>query len=93
MKGGLDEVMRLKKVHQRWLRTQYILGALPVFAVINHFRPMLSDGDGGDLVPSLLPEAFGAHYNLILVGTLVMVAMSEFARRRFHSRHKDDLSL
>ena len=90
---SLDEVERLKKVYRRWGRIQWTLGALPVFAVINRFQPMLTDGFGGDLLPTLLPEALGRHYNLMLVVCLVALAASELMRRRFHARHKEDLAL
>jgi hypothetical protein len=90
---GLDEVYRLKRVHRRWILLQSIFGALPVFAVINKFRPMLSDGFGGDLLPTLLPEPMAEHYNAILAIGLAALAVSEFFRRRFHNRHKEDLAL
>lgn len=93
MKGGLDEVMRLKRVHTRWLRIQYGLGIFPVFAVINRFRPMLTDGYGQDLLPTLLPEFLAPFYSPILVAALVALVVSELLRRRFHSRHKEDLAL
>ncbi|GEM_PF-5471344 len=90
---GLDEVMRLKRVHARWSRLNVLFGILPVFCLINRFKPMLSDGYGGDLIPSLLPEALSAHYNLILLAALVILLASELLRRRFHSQHKEDLLL
>jgi hypothetical protein len=93
MKGGLDEVLRLKRVHSIWVRSQFILGAMPVFCLINRFQPILSDGYGGDLIPSLLPESLSGHYNLLIVIGLLALAMSEILRRRFHARHKEDLNL
>jgi hypothetical protein len=90
---GLDEVMRLKRVHTRWVTLQTVLGILPVFAIINRFRPMLTDGYGGDLLPTLLPEAMAGHYMQILAGALALLAVSELMRRRFHNRHKEDLAL
>jgi hypothetical protein len=93
MPGGLDEVMRLKRVHTRWLRLQYMLGCIPVFAIINRFQPMLTDGYGGDLLPTLLPETLEKHYGLILGLALAGVVVSEVLRRRFHGKHREDLSL
>jgi hypothetical protein len=66
---------------------------LPVFAVINKFRPMLTDGFGGDLLPTLLPDTLADHYNAILAIGLAALAASELFRRRFHNRHKEDLAL
>lgn len=85
--------MRLKRVHRRWALTELMLGVLPVFALINKFRPMLTDGYGGDLLPTLLPDALAAHYNLFLVGALIPLVASELLRRRFHNLHKEDLAL
>lgn len=90
---GLDEVMRLKRVHARWAMANAAMGSLPAFALINVFHPMLSDGYGGDLLPSLLPEAMANHYNLYLAAVLAALAISELLRRRFHARHKEDLNL
>lgn len=90
---GLEEVERLKKVHARWVVLQSVFGALPLFAIVNKFRPMLDDGYGGDLIPTLLPEPVQPHYNLILGLLLAALAASELLRRRFHARHKEDLSL
>jgi hypothetical protein len=90
---GLDEVMRLKRVHKRWARLNGLCGALPIFALINRFRPMLTDGYGGDLIPTLLPEPLAAHYNAILAVALAALAVSELLRRRFHKRHAEDLAL
>jgi MYXO-CTERM domain-containing protein len=90
---GLEEVVRLKKVHARWVLLQTLFGALPIFAIVNKFRPMLSDGYGGDLLPTLLPESWQPHYNLILGLALAVLAASELLRRRFHKLHKEDLSL
>jgi hypothetical protein len=72
---------------------QALAGALPVFAIFNKFRPMLTDGYGGDLLPTLLPEFLSARYNLILAAALLALVVSEFFRRRFHNRHKEDLAL
>lgn len=91
--NGLDEVLRLKRVHKRWAILNALAGALPVFGLINRFSPMLTDGYGGDLVPTLLPEALAARYNLILLAGLLALLASELLRRRFHARHKEDLSL
>lgn len=91
--NGLDEVMRLKRMHTRWVRIQTLLGIGPVFALINRFRPMLTDGYGGDLLPTLLPEPLADHYLLILGFALAGLAVSELLRRRFHARHKEDLAL
>jgi hypothetical protein len=91
--NGLDEVMRLKRVHKRWAMLNLLFGALPVFALVNRFQPMLTDGYGGDLIPSLLPEVLASRYNLILAAALVLLVVSEIMRRRFHARHKEDLAL
>lgn len=91
--NGLDEVLRLKRVHKRWARLNALFGALPVFGIINRFQPMLSDGYGGDLIPSLLPEGLAPRYNLILVAALACLVASELLRRRFHAKHKEDLAL
>jgi hypothetical protein len=85
--------MRLKRVHRRWVLLQSLLGILPLFAVANKFRPMLTDGFGEDLLPTLLPDALAAHYNLVLAAALAALAVSELLRRRFQKRHQDDLSL
>ncbi|MDB5051509.1 MAG: hypothetical protein JWO30_4580 [Fibrobacteres bacterium] len=90
---GLDEVLRLKRVHRRWQILEYLLGAFPVFAIVNKFRPMLTDGYGGDLLPSLLPDFLSERYNLILALALAFLVVSELLRRRFHKRHKEDLAL
>ncbi len=90
---GLDEVMRLKRVHSRWVLWQSLMGIFPVFALINKFRPVLSDGYGGDLIPTLLPDPLAAHYNLLLVAAVLPLLASEWMRRRFHKRHQDDLNL
>ncbi|MEO6095141.1 MAG: hypothetical protein ABIW76_05510 [Fibrobacteria bacterium] len=91
--NGLDEVLRLKRVHKRWAILNILFGALPVFGLINRFSPMLTDGYGVDLVPTLLPESLAARYNLILLAGLLALLASEILRRRFHTRHKEDLSL
>ena len=91
--NGLDEVMRLKRVHKRWARLNVLFGALPVFAIVNRFQPMLTDGYGGDLIPSLLPEALASRYNLFLAAALAGLLISEILRRRFHAKHKEDLLL
>ena len=93
MVNGLDEVLRLKRVHRRWMITQALLGFFPVFALVNKFQPMLTDGYGRDLVPALLPGYPAAHYNLFLAGALAALAASELLRRLFHKRHKEDLAL
>jgi hypothetical protein len=91
--NGLDEVMRLKRVHKRWAWLNALFGALPVFAIVNRFQPMLTDGYGGDLLPSLLPESMAGRYSLILVAALAGLVASELLRRRFHAKHKEDLAL
>jgi hypothetical protein len=90
---GLDEVVRLKKVHRRWVFLNAFFGTLPLFAIVNRFNPMLTDGYGRDLLPSLLPVPVAARYNLILAAALTALALSEFLRRRFHKRHQADLEL
>jgi hypothetical protein len=72
---------------------QSLLGGLPLFALINKFSPILTDGGGGDLLPTLLPAPLAAHYNLFLAMLLGGLAASEGLRRRFQARHKLDLSL
>ncbi len=91
--NGLDEALRLKRVHKRWAWLNALYGALPVFAIVNRFQPMLTDGYGGDLIPSLLPEAVAGRYSLILVAALAVLLASELLRRRFHAKHKEDLAL
>ena len=91
--NGLDEVMRLKRVHKRWAWLNAVFGSLPVFAIVNRFQPMLTDGYGGDLIPSLLPESVSERYSLILIAALAGLVASELLRRRFHARHKEDLAL
>jgi hypothetical protein len=91
--NGLDEVLRLKRVHKRWARLNALFGALPAFALINRFQPMLTDGYGGDLIPTLLPEPIARHYSLILITALAALGISELFRRRFHNKHKEDLAL
>jgi hypothetical protein len=91
--NGLEEVERLKKIHARWVIGQAVLGAPFIFALINRFQPMLEDGRGGDLLPTLLPEALANHYGLMLASGLAGLVISELSRRRFHARHKEDLAL
>ena len=91
--NGLEEVDRLKRKHRLWVILNGVLGAGPIFAAINKVRPILSDGYGGDLLPTLLPEALTAHYNSILAGLLLLLALSELARRRFYRIHEADLRL
>lgn len=91
--NGLDEVIRLKRMHKRWGWCNVLFGALPVFGVANRFQPMLTDGYGDDLLPSLLPEAVAGRYSLILVAALAALLASELLRRRFHAKHKEDLAL
>lgn len=91
--NGLEEVERLKRKHRLWVILNGALGAGPIFAAINKVRPILSDGYGGDLLPTLLPEPLASHYNLILAGLLASLALSELARRRFYRVHEADLQL
>lgn len=90
---GLEEVEHLKRVHRRWAIANALGGALPLFAGFNKVHPVLTDGYGGDLLPTFLPEAASAHYNTILAGLLATLVASELMRRRFHKRHERDLSL
>lgn len=90
---GLEEVMRLKRTHRRWAAGNAVFGMGPLFAILNKVHPILTDGYGGDLLPTLLPEAIGAHYNAILAGLLAGLAASEWFRRRFHRIHEKDLNL
>lgn len=90
---GLDEVLRLKKIHRRWVFLNAFFGTLPLFAIVNRFQPMLTDGYGRDLLPSLLPGTVAARYNMILAAALSALAISELLRRRFHKRHQVDLEL
>jgi hypothetical protein len=80
---GLEEVERLKRRHRLWIALDAVFGAFPLFAAVNKVRPILSDGYGGDLLPTLLPEALGAHYNSILAALLGGVAAREIFRRGF----------
>jgi hypothetical protein len=90
---GLDEVYRLKGIHKRWVILNAGCGLLPIFAIVNKFQPMLTDGFGGDLLPTLFPDAVGAHYNAILAALLGALAASELFRRRFYRIHEADLKL
>lgn len=89
----LDEVERLKRIHGRWTGLQALFGAAPIFALINRFHPILTDGYGRDPIPYLLPSWLGRHHNLLLALSLALLAASEILRRRFHKRHKADLEL
>jgi hypothetical protein len=91
--NGLEEVERLKRRHRLWIILNGILGAGPIFAAINKFRPILTDGYEGDLLPTLLPDTLAAHYNAILAGLLGLLALSELARRRFYRVNEADLRL
>ena len=73
--NGLEEVERLKRKHRLWVILNGVLGAGPIFAAINKVRPILSDGYGGDLLPTLLPEALASHYNAILAGLLALLVL------------------
>jgi hypothetical protein len=90
---GLEEVMRLKRVHRRWMAGNALFGAGPLFAGVNKLRPMLTDGYGNDLLPTLLPPSIGGHYYAGLAALLALLALSELARRRFYRIHKADLEL
>lgn len=90
---GLDEALRLKRVHRRWAILNASLGAAPVFALVNKFQPMLTDGYGGDMIPTLLPDGLFSWYNTLLAGTLAALTLSELLRRRFHRIHEADLRL
>jgi hypothetical protein len=90
---GLEEVEALKRKHRLWVLANSVAGAGPLFAAINKVRPMLTDGYGGDLLPTLLPESLAGHYNSILAGLLAALALSELLRRRFYKRHERDLTL
>ena len=90
---GLDEVMRLKRAHRRWVFCNAIFGAGPLFAILNKVHPILTDGYDGDLLPTLFPEAIRAQYNTMLAVLLAGLAASELLRRRFHRVHEKDLNL
>ena len=90
---GLDEVMRLKRVHARWIRINVLYGLAPVFAIVNKFQPMLTDGYGNDLLPTFFPAAMSAHYNALLAFLLAILVASEVFRRRFSRIHEADLRL
>ena len=90
---GLEEVESLKRRHRLWIVLDSVFGVFPLFAAINKVRPILTDGYDGDLLPTLLPEALGAHYNSILAALLAGLAASELLRRRFYRRHAADLEL
>jgi hypothetical protein len=87
------DVERIRRTHRRWQIAQALLGAFPVFAVVNKIRPILTDDYGRDLLPSLLPHGLGSHYNAELALCLALLAASELLRRRFHARHRDELEL
>ncbi len=87
------DVERIRRTHRRWQVAQALFGALPVFALVNKFRPILADDYGRDLLPSLLPHGLGGHYNAELALCLALLAISELLRRRYHARHRDELEL
>jgi hypothetical protein len=90
---GLEEVERLKRLHRRWVAANALFGMGPLFAAVNKVRPILTDGYGGDLLPTLFPEAIRAHYNALLAALLASLAASELLRRRFYRKHEADLTL
>lgn len=90
---SLAGVERIRKAHRRWQVAQALLGAPPVFALVNKFHPILADDYGRDLLPTLLPDGLGRHYNAELALCLALLAVSELLRRRFHARHRDELEL
>lgn len=90
---GLEEVIRLKRLHKRWIIANVAYGAGPVFALVNKFQPMLTDGYGGDLLPALLPDSLLPNYNGLLASLLAFLTASELLRRRFHRIHEADLKL
>lgn len=90
---GLEEVIRLKRLHKRWVILNVAYGAGPVFALVNKFQPMLTDGYGGDLLPTLMPESVVPNYNALLASVLALLTASELLRRRFHRIHDADLRL
>jgi hypothetical protein len=90
---GLEEVERLKRVHRRWSIGNILFGAGPLFAGVNKFQPILTDGYGEDLLPSLLPASIGSHYYAFVAALLAILVLSELARRRFYRQHKADIDL
>jgi hypothetical protein len=90
---GLEEVERLKRVHRRWSIANAVFGAAPLFAGVNKMRPILTDGYGEDLLPTLLPPPLRDHYYAFVAALLGLRALSELGRRRFYKRHKPDLDL
>lgn len=90
---GLEEVERLKRVHRRWSITNAAFGAGPLFAGVNKMHPILTDGYGEDLLPTLLPPSLGAHYYAFVAALLALLACSELARRRYYRAHKADIDL
>jgi hypothetical protein len=91
--NGLEEVERLKRKHRSWVAANAVLGAGPLLAGLNKVQPILTDGYGGDLLPTLLPSALAAHYNTLLALGLAALAASELLRRRFYRKHEKDLVL
>lgn len=90
---GLEEVERLKRKHRLWVACNAVFGAFPLLAALNKVHPVLTDGYGADLLPTVFPEALAAHYNSILAALLAALAASELFRRRFHRLHEQDLNL
>ncbi len=89
----LDEALRVRRRHRTWTVVQAFLGVFPVFALVNRFHPILTDGYGRDVVPGLLPEALARHHGLVLALGLAALAASELLRRRYHARHRDEIDL
>lgn len=90
---GLEEVERLKRIHRRWSIGNILFGAGPLFAGVNKLNPILTNGYGEDLLPSLLPAPIAAHYYAFVAALLAVLILSELARRRFYRKHKADIDL
>lgn len=89
----LDQAVRVRHIHRAWSLSQALLGAGPLFALINLVQPILTDGQGRDALPGLLPSWLAGHYETALAAALFCLAVSEFLRRRYHARHRDELEI
>ncbi|HLP40922.1 MAG TPA: hypothetical protein VK465_05400, partial [Fibrobacteria bacterium] len=58
----LDQALRVRGIHRVWSLSQALLGAGPLFALINLVQPILTDGYGRDALPGFLPRWLAAHY-------------------------------
>lgn len=88
-----QSILRLQRRHKKWIMVEIIYAMFPIFAWVNKFRPILSDGYGHDILPDFFPDFVGSHYNLFLIAATCPLLLSEFLRRRFQNKHADVLSL